>query len=370
MSNIFNTRVDNLPVHQDSKQLVANIGGGSRLHADFASKLWRGEVIGIPITTYTRRSDVPKWFKFDFQYAAGSDHVDYPIAAIESPNGHFNPAFDHHMIAIIEEERKAYEVFQADTENNRAGSGAVWDMDSDNMRPWGWTSADASGYPMYKGILRFDEVRSGRIEHAIRFTVPRTWSNKNNASHKTDGLLDAVPSPQFRPAMGERFRLRADYDISGFGPQARVFLQCLKEYGGFVADNGMAWGFTGEPHPEWDDDQFADLPFGSAMEVVDCSEWGLIKGSYAVPFVVDVPVAAGAPSASAEIATLRAEIEMLQRTVTAQNTLIESLKRELATAQDIMVKTDSANVTLTRQLAAFRNAPILRRLGWLFREPK
>lgn len=341
--NIFNARVDHLPVHPDSKQLVANVGGGTRLHADFASGLWEGDKVGIPITRYKRRADVPKWFKFDFQYADESDHVEYPIGAIESPNSHFNPALDHHMIVIIEEERKAYEVFQADTANNRAGSGAVWDLDSDNMRPWGWTSADASGYPVHVGIVTLDEVLSGRIEHALRVTVPRTWSNKNNASHSTDGVPDAVPSPQFRPAMGERYRLRADYDISGYGPQARVVLQAIKEFGLFVCDNGMAWGITGEPNDGWDNDQFADLPFGSALEVVDCSEWGLVKGSYAVPMVERI-----------------SDDVVLRRTVDIQAAEIESLKAELASRAIEKRK-------LLDTIDKLRSATVWQRIIWIVR---
>ena len=278
--NLFNTRVDQLPLHKDSAQLVANVGGGTRLHFDAGSALYNGDKIGIPVTRFRTRA-YARWTTFSFLYNDESDQGLYPIGEIESANDK-RTTIDHHMIVIIEDEGRCYEVFQTDLAQGTAGSGAIWDMGSDKQRAWGWTSAAASGYPIYKGLVTYDEVARGRIDHAIRMTVEKTYSNKNGASHKTSGMLDSVPSPQLQPALGERYRLRADFDISGYGAQARVVLQALKEYGAYVCDNGGNWFLGGVPDARWDDEQFGELPFGSAMEVVDCASWGLQRGSYAV----------------------------------------------------------------------------------------
>jgi hypothetical protein len=151
----------------------------------------------------------------------------------------------------------------------RAGSGARWDLGSNRLRPRGWTSADAAGLPILPGLARFDEVRHGRIDHALRITVPRTrrafiYPARHFASDLTDPNL---------PAMGQRVRLKRGFDVSRFPPQARVVLRALQRYGALVADNGSAWYVSGAPSPRWNNDDLHSLHRvrGSDFEVVDTS---------------------------------------------------------------------------------------------------
>ncbi len=166
-----------------------------------------------------------------------------------------------------------YELFDAHRLGNgswHAGSGAVFDLDSGALRPAGWTSADAAGLPILPGLVRYDEVASGHIDHALRFTVSQTRKAyvapaRHYASSRTDASL---------PPMGMRVRLRAGYDISGYPVQARVILQAMKTYGMIVADNGSSWFVSGTPDPRWDDAQLNTLKNvpGSAFEVVAMGE--------------------------------------------------------------------------------------------------
>jgi hypothetical protein len=150
-----------------------------------------------------------------------------------------------------------------------AAAGAIFDLRSHALRPSGWTSADAAGFPILAGLVRYDEVAAGQINHALRFTAPRTrrafvWPARHYASRLTDPNL---------PPMGQRFRLRADYDISSFHPEVQVILRALKRYGLILADNGSAWFLTGVPDPRWDNGRLAQLKRvkGSAFEAVDVS---------------------------------------------------------------------------------------------------
>jgi hypothetical protein len=261
-SNPWNQRVDRLPVAADSASIVGAIGVDDHMHADFGSGLWEGRPIGIPITVVgnaTPRSRVR------FEYADESDRVAYPVPA----NVRIEGGSDRHALLLDRDACRLYELFALQREGGRwaAGSGAVWDLRSNRLRPAGWTSADAAGLPILPGLARFEDVARGRIDHALRITVSRTrrayvWPAWHHASSETDPSL---------PRMGERVRLRGDYPLAGFPRQARMVLQALKEYGGIVADNGSDWYVSGAPDPRWSNDQLRTLHRvpGSAFEVVD-----------------------------------------------------------------------------------------------------
>lgn len=263
--NAWNLRVDRLPVARDSARIVRAIGADATLHADFGSGLWRGSPIGIPITvagTATPRSRVV------FEYADESDPGPYPIPAGVRIEG----GSDRHAVIVDRDACRLYELYALRREDDRwlAGSGATWSLRSNRLRPPGWTSADAAGLPILPGLARYDEVARGRIDHALRFTVPRTrrayvWPARHFASDSPDPAL---------PPMGLRVRLRASYPIGGFPRQARIVLRALRRYGMLVADNGAAWYVSGAPDRRWSNDQLRTLHRvpGSAFEVVDTSE--------------------------------------------------------------------------------------------------
>jgi hypothetical protein len=257
----WNRRVDRLPVDPSSATIVAAIGDGS-LHADFGAGLWEGRPIGIPIKIV--RGKTPR-SRVTFEYASESDRVPYPIPR----SVHIEGGGDRHAILVDRDACRLYELYALRRERGRwhAGSGAVWNLRSNRLRPAGWTSADAAGLAILPGLARYDEVARRRIRHALRFTVSRTrrayvWPARHYASSETDPSL---------PPMGLRLRLRADYPLDGFPRQARIVLRALKEYGMVVADNGTSWMISGAPDPRWSNDQLHALHRvpGSAFEVVD-----------------------------------------------------------------------------------------------------
>lgn len=266
--NPWNQRVDRLPVAKGSPAIVAAIGAGGHLHADFGSGLWDGGPIGIPVTVVSGRQ--PRT-TVTFAYAKESDPGPYPLPPDVKIEGGPAARGDRHAILVDRDRCRAYELFAVRRTAGgwQAGSGAVWDLRSNRLRPAGWTSADAAGLPILPGLARYDEVASGRIAHALRFTVERTrrayvWPARHFASDTTDPTL---------PPMGLRLRLRADYPIAGFPRQARVVLRALREYGMIVADNGSSWMISGVPDPRWSNDELHALHRvpGSAFEVVDAS---------------------------------------------------------------------------------------------------
>ena len=268
-SSPWNQRVDRLPVAPDSDRVVASIGLDDHMHADFGSGLWDGGPIGIPITV-VRGTQAKTRVSFD--YADESDKGPYPIPANVAIEGGRASDGDRHALIVDRDRCKLYELFAlypAAGGGWKAGSGAIWDLRSNRLRPAGWTSADAAGLPILPGLARYEEVARGRIAHALRFTASETrrayvWPARHFASDATDPAL---------PPMGLRVRLKASYAIAGFPPQARVVLRALKEYGMILADNGSNWYVTGAPHPKWSNDQLHALHRvpGSAFEVVDAS---------------------------------------------------------------------------------------------------
>jgi len=266
-TNAWNQRVDRLPVAPDSDRIVAAIGVDDHMHADFGSGLWEGGPIGIPITVV--RGSQPK-VRVSFEYAPESDKGPYPIPRNVAIEGGRNADGDRHALIVDRDRCKLYELFALRPKPGggwRAGSGAIWDLRSNKLRPRGWTSADAAGLPILPGLARHEEVARGRIDHALRFTVSRTrrayvWPASHFASDLTDPSL---------PPMGLRFRLKRSYPIGGFPRQARIVLQALKEYGMIVADNGSNWYVSGAPHAKWSNMELHTLHRvpGSAFEVVD-----------------------------------------------------------------------------------------------------
>jgi hypothetical protein len=246
-SNAWDQRVDSLPVAPASATLVRSIGLGRPVHADFGSGLWEGRPIGIPITVVRRGQ--PR-LRVRFEYAGESDRGPYPIPRDVRIEG----GSDRHALIVERASCRLFELFALRREGARwvAGSGAIWSLRSNRLRPPGWTSADAAGLPILPGLARYDEVRTGAIRHALRFTAPRTrrayvWPARHHASSATDPSL---------PPMGLRLRLKAGFDTRGFPRQARIVLDALKRYGMILADNGAPWFVTGAPSPGWDN---ADL---------------------------------------------------------------------------------------------------------------
>ena len=268
-NNPWNERVDTLPVAADSAELISSIGLSTGLHPDFGSGLWDGQPIGIPfdiVSKSTPRSHVT------FDYADESDRGPYPIPKTVHIEGGNASSGDRHALLIDKDACRLYELYALypkSGEGWKAGSGAIWSLRSNAVRPAGWTSADAAGLPIFAGLARYDEVARGVIDHALRFTVERTrrayvYPARHYASSSDDPSL---------PPMGLRVRLKANVDISGFPRQARIVLQALKTYGMIVADNGSNWYISGAPNPHWSNDDLHTLGriTGADFEVVDTS---------------------------------------------------------------------------------------------------
>jgi hypothetical protein len=263
-TNAWNRRVDKLPVAKDSAAIIRSIGTGSAVHADFGSGLWEGSPIGIPYDVVTKKTVRSK---VSFEYSDESDHVGYPIPK----RVHIEGGSDHHALLIDKTSCRLYELGGLARTGGRwhAWAGATWSLRSNRLRPATWTSADAAGLPIFPGLARYDEVRRGVIDHALRFTASRTrrayvWPARHYASSSTDPSL---------PPMGLRVRLKASFDARPFPRQARIVLVALKRYGMLLADNGSSWYITGAPSPGWSNDQLHTLGrvTGSDFEVVNAS---------------------------------------------------------------------------------------------------
>jgi len=267
-SSHWNRRVDRLPLDGRSAQIVSSIGRDENAHADFGSGTYNGGPIGIPYRTVSRR---PKRVPVSFQYADESNRGRYPIPRNVPVEGGRNADGDRHVIVVDRNRCRLYELFSAFPQNGgrswRAGSGAIWNLRSNRMRPRGWTSADAAGLPILPGLVRPDEVRARNIDHALRITVPRS---RRAYIYPARHFASDDPNPNL-PAMGQRLRLKRSFDTSRFPRQTRVVLRALKLYGAIVADNGSPWYISGIPSRCWDNDDLHSLHRvpGSAWEVVD-----------------------------------------------------------------------------------------------------
>ena len=270
-NNPWNQRVDDLPKHPRSDAIVRSIGRSEGLHPDFGSGRYEGSRIGIPYVTVPRdQKKVPVRFRW---YGDESDKGPYPIPKGAPIEGGRNSDGDRHVIVVQKGTCKLWELFAAYPKDggNRwvAGSGAVFDLDTNKLRPRGRTSADAAGLPILPGLARYYEVKRGEINHALRFTVERSrrkyvYPARHFASDLTSKNL---------PAMGQRLRLKKSFDVSGFPRQVQVILRALKRYGMIVADNGSDWFISGAPNPNWNNDALHELHdvLGRNFEVVDAS---------------------------------------------------------------------------------------------------
>ena len=264
-NNPWNTDISNEQVDPNSDKLISGIGNSTHLHPDFGT-IWEGSPIGIP---FNIAGGDQALVNVTFRYASESDPGPYPI-----PSGALIEAgSDRHVLILDTLHRKLYELFDGVKNKDNswtAGSGALFDLNSNQLRPDYWTSADAAGLPVFAGLVRYEEVVvKGVINHALRFTVANTRNSfihpaTHAASDKTDSNL---------PPMGMRVRLKANFDTGSFSPHIQVILTALKKYGMFVSDNGSNWYISGAPDSRWDDNELGELKTisGSNFEVVKIS---------------------------------------------------------------------------------------------------
>jgi hypothetical protein len=260
----LNQEIADAPVNPNSAAYVASIGLSAHLHPDFGTE----PSYGIPYTVVgPEQKQVP--IKFT-AYGSESNTGPYPIpskAPIEGggKKGHG----DKHVLVLQEGTCKLYELYDAHRKGAgwAAASGAVFNLRSDALRPEGWTSADAAGLPIFPLLVRYPEVATGQIDHALRVTVPETQAGY---IHPATHYASSSSAPDL-PPMGLRLRLKASYSLAGFTGESLVILEALKRYGLIVADNGSPWFVTGAPNPHWNDEnleQIKRVP-GSEFEAVE-----------------------------------------------------------------------------------------------------
>lgn len=313
--NIWNTPVDQLPVSPNSAAWVATIGPTKPLHPDFGSGLYNGAPMGIPyITVLGTQTKYPA----TFTYASESDPGPYAVPLNAPIEGGSQSTGDRHALAIDTDNCTLYELYAAypQTASWTAGSGAIYNLLSDALRPSGWTSADAAGLPIFPGLVRYDEIAAGQILHAIRFTVPQTqntfvWPARHYASSLTGAQY---------PPMGARFRLQASFDISGYSATNQVILRALKKYGMMLADNGSSWYISGATDSRWNNDDLHLLTQiqGSNFEAVDVSGMMVNPNTGQAQQSTVVSVSVTPPTASVPINST----QQFSATVTNANTQV------------------------------------------------
>jgi len=267
--NIWNTPIDKLPVSPKSDVFIETIGKDKTLHPDFGSGLYEGAPIGIPFIAVNGKQ---KKVNVSFTYHDESDKGPYPIPPNAPIEGGKDGKGDRHVIVVDNDNAMLYELFNAFPQPDgswKADSGAIFNLKSNELRPDTWTSADAAGLPIYPGLIRYEEVAAGVIPHAIRFTTNKTkreyvWPARHFASSLTDDKY---------PPMGQRFRLKSDFDISGYSKEVKVILTAFKTYGIILADNGSPWYISGAPDDRWNNNMLRELKKlkGSDFEAVDTS---------------------------------------------------------------------------------------------------
>ena len=266
--NWWHADVRHLPVHARSRQWLSHMSTDVDLHPDFGPSYGDGPNYGIPITVVKPGH---RKVRVRFDYASESDRVRYPFGDDTRIEGGRGSSGDKHAIVVDRGTCRLYETWNTRVRNGRwvAGSGAVWSLRSNDLRPDGWTSADAAGLPILPGLLRWNEVRAGYVGHAIRFTT-----NLTSRHHLWPARHDAGSTSSWDyPPMGARFRMKAGFDASSFSDRARAVITAMKHFGLVLADNGSPWYFTGEQNAHWPPaliEQLKRIP-ASAFEAVDTS---------------------------------------------------------------------------------------------------
>jgi hypothetical protein len=269
-NDYWHADISKLPVDSHSKTWLKHMSPTSKLHPDFGPSYGAQSVpYGIPVTVV---SGTHKLVSVIFQYASESNRVKYPLGSDTKIEGGAGATGDRHAIIVDKSTCKLYETWDTKKSaagNWHAGSGAVWSLTSNTLRPKGWTSADAAGLPILPGLLRWDEVKAGHVDHAIRFTTDITsnyfiWPARHAAGSTSSHAY---------PPMGARFRMKASFKISGYSKQAQVVMKAMKTYGLVLADNGSPWYFQGTSDSHWPSallDQLKQIP-ASAFEAVNTS---------------------------------------------------------------------------------------------------
>lgn len=263
----WNQDISKAPVASNSAATIAYINshGGNLLHPDFGSP----RAYGFPYAVVGAGQR-----KLPIHYTAYGDESDpgpFPVpkgALVEGGNGSDG---DRHVLVVDRSSCTLYELYRAFFKGGgsahwNADSGTRWDLNSSARRPDSWTSADAAGLPIFPGLVRYDEVATGQLEHAIRVTFDST---RNAWVHPASHCAGDSSDPN-APAMGTRLRLKAGYGLGGFSGGAKVIAEAMQRYGLIVADNGSNWYFSGSSDKRWDDenlDQLKRIP-GSAFQVV------------------------------------------------------------------------------------------------------
>jgi hypothetical protein len=292
--NIWNTAIDKLPLDSNSAAYIESIGIDQPIHADFGAGLWEGGPIGIP---YVVISDNQPGVLVAFEVADESDPGLYPIPSDAPIEGGDMGDGDRHVLVLEKNRCLLYELYSAFPELDgswRAYAGARFDLKSHTLRPDTWTSADAAGLPILPGLVRYEEIAAGEINHAMRFTAPQTrqahvWPARHHALELTDSRY---------PPMGQRFRLKADFDVASFSPATQIILRAMKKYGIILADNGSPWHLSGAPDERWNNQALRELHRlqGGDFEAVDVSslmvdaDSGQVRSSAPSPDDTQAPI--------------------------------------------------------------------------------
>ena len=265
--NAWNLDISNATVDPNSDAIITFIGANTPMHPDFGAGLYQGSTIGIPYVVGSGSLFVNIQFN---AYGSESDPGPMPIPHNAPIEGYPHPGNgDRHVLVLDRDNCWLYELYHSYPKKDgswKADSAAVWDLLNDEQRPFTWTSADAAGLPIFPGLARHDEVASGQIQHALRFTLQYSrQAFTPPASHWAPNSTNSLAAP-----MGMRLRLKASYDISSFPPQAKVILSALKQYGMIMADNGSSMYLSGDPDSRWDNDDLGSLKQvpASAFEVL------------------------------------------------------------------------------------------------------
>jgi hypothetical protein len=265
-SHPLNTDISAADLDPKSDAIITFLSSGNPgIKADFGSGLFEGEPIGIPFVVVCKdQSPVNIVFRgddYDDNYGRESDPGPYPIPLTTPIEGNGNDDSDSHVIAVDVDNKKLYELYNADVSGNSwaASSGAVFDLSTVTYRKEGWTSADAAGLPIFPALVRYEEVASGTIDHAIRFTLPKSKIMAGYtlpARHLVNGGDTNAGTPV---PMGIRLRLKASFDISKYSATNKVILTAMKKYGIILADVGSAFYVTGAPDDRWNNDDLQKL---------------------------------------------------------------------------------------------------------------